>query len=256
MHFNAAEIAETNQSEGFDKYELAITSPSKARKCYFYGSQFHIRAKCPAKDPVCLLCIKVGHYAIVCQSTKQKSSSFLESSQLATLLTCSAKTDSLAKSCVNITINGSVVNALVDSGSTASFINPKQVQRLSLTILSSRETVLMVSSSLSAKMQGYCSATIVLHDQIYENVKLYVLPNLCADVILGQFNHENVTINYSCERRLSKICNLTSLNVSTPPLFKNLYPNCKPIITKSRRYSAEDRKFIAEEEERLLSERI
>ena len=44
--------------------------------------------------------------------------------------------------------------------------------------------------------------------------------------------------------------------MSPPPFFKNLDPNCKPIITKSRPYSAEDRKFIAEEVERLLSEGI
>ena len=53
VHFNAAEIKETDQSKGLDKHELAVTSPSKARKCYFYGSQFHIRAKCPAKEAVC-----------------------------------------------------------------------------------------------------------------------------------------------------------------------------------------------------------
>ena len=118
MHFNAAEIKETDQSKGLDKHELAVTSPSKARKRYFCGSQFHIRAKCPAKEAVCHLCKKVGHYARVCQSTKQKSSAFLENSQLATLLTCSGKTHPLAKSCINIMINGSVVNTLVDSGST------------------------------------------------------------------------------------------------------------------------------------------
>ena len=208
MHFNAAEIKETDQSKGLDKHEIAVTSPSKARKCYFCGSQFHIRAKCPAKDAVCHLCKKVGHYARVCQSTKQKSSALVESSQLATLLTCSAKTHPLAKSCINIMINGSVVNALVDSGSTDNFINPKQVQRLSLTILPTLETASMASSSLSAKMQEYCSATIVLHDQTYEDVKLYVLPNLCADVILGQnwqSNHESVTIKYGGERHPLKI---------------------------------------------------
>ena len=128
MLFNAAEIKETDQSKGLGKHEPAVTSPSKARKCYFCGTHIHIRAKCPAKDAVFHLCKKVGHYARVCQSTKQKSSTFLESSQLATLLTCSAKTHPLAKSCINTTTNGSVVNALVDSGSADNFINPKQAQ--------------------------------------------------------------------------------------------------------------------------------
>ena len=139
MHFTSAETKEPDQFKGLEKNEFAITSPGKARKCYFCALQFHTDTKCSTKDAVCHLCKKVGHYARVCQSTKQKSSAFLESSQLATLLTCSAKTHPLAKSCVNITINGSVVNALVDSGSTHNFINPKQMQQLSLTILSSCE---------------------------------------------------------------------------------------------------------------------
>ena len=33
MHFNAAEIKGTDQSKGLDEHELAVTSPSKARKC-------------------------------------------------------------------------------------------------------------------------------------------------------------------------------------------------------------------------------
>ena len=126
-------------------------------------------------------------------------------------------------------------------------------------ILPSRETVSMASFSLFAKMEGYCYATIVLHDQTYEDVKLCVLPNLCAGVILGQnwqSNHESVTIKYGGQRHPLKICYLAKLNVSPPPLFENLDPNCKPFITKPRRYSDKDRKFIAKEVERLLSEGI
>ena len=88
---------------------------------------------------------------------------------------------------------------------------------------------------------------------------MYILPNLCADVIIRQnwqSNHESAAINCEGEKHPLMMCYLTTLNISPTPLFENLDPNYKPIIRKSRRYSAKDRKFIAEEVERLLSERI
>ena len=52
------------------------------------------------------------------------------------------------------------------------------------------------------------------------------------------------------------VCNLTTLNISPPEPFANLSPDCRPIATKSRRYSQEDSKFIDAEVERLLREGI
>ena len=57
------------------------------------------------------------------------------------------------------------------------------------------------------------------------------------------------------EKRL-KICNLTTLNVSPPPLLKNLEPNYKPTAVKSRSYSKKDCQFISDEVNRLLFEDI
>ena len=99
----------------------------------------------------------------------------------------------------------------------------------------------------------------VLHDEIYEDIKLYMSPNLCAGVILGQnwqSNHDSFAIYYGGENYPSSICNLTKLNVSPFPLFENVDPNCKPIVIKSGRYSAEDSNFIAQEVESLLFEGI
>ena len=42
-----------------------------------------------------------------------------------------------------------------------------------------------------------------------------------------------------------KVYGLTALDVDPPPpLFQYLSADCKPIVTKSRRYSDEDREFI------------
>ena len=90
-------------------------------------------------------------------------------------------------------------------------------------------------------------------------MKLHVFPNLCADVILGQnwqAMHESFTINYGSEKPPVKICNLTTLDVTPPPLFQYLSPDCKPIATKLRKYSHEDQDFIKNETNRLLAEGI
>ena len=42
------------------------------------------------------------------------------------------------------------------------------------------------------------------------------------------------------------------MNVSPPPLFKNLTPDCKPIAIKSKRKSVSDAKFIHNETQKLL----
>ena len=47
-----------------------------------------------------------------------------------------------------------------------------------------------------------------------------------------------------------------ALNVSPPPLFRYLSPNIKPIASKSRKYSKEDKAFIKEETDHLLRESI
>jgi len=52
------------------------------------------------------------------------------------------------------------------------------------------------------------------------------------------------------------LCGLTSLHVDPPELFASLTAHCHPVVSKSRRYSLDDRKFIQEETRRLLQEGI
>jgi len=95
---------------------------------------------------------------------------------------------------------------------------------------------------------------------------------LCAAVLLGldfQSHLQSVTLQYNgplppltdsnrqylnCPSRPT--FNLSTLNVPPPSLFANLTPDCKPVATKSRRYSTEDRSFIRTEMQRLLNEGI
>lgn len=53
-----------------------------------------------------------------------------------------------------------------------------------------------------------------------------------------------------------KICNWTIANVKPFSLFNHFTGDCKPIATKSRKFSSEDYKFIQTEIQRLLKENI
>ena len=86
-----------------------------------------------------------------------------------------------------------------------------------------------------------------MNEKNYSNVKLYIMNDLCADIILGldfQSKHESVTIKYGGAEPPLVIGSLSTLNVSTPKLFEHLSKDCKPIATKSRKYNQADQEFI------------
>ena len=259
---NLAAASTTPQSNSDVVSELTekAASATTSKKCYFCGLKYHPISKCPARDAICNKCRKDGHYQRICQSKDAPSGS---SAALQTapynLLHASLIPSGLTKSCLLIEVNAETADALIDSGSTDNFIHPRHVVRCSLKIHSGFETVSMASSSSSKKLEGHCLATINVHGKSYPNVKLYVFPDLCADIILGQdwqAKHASVTIEYGGNNPPLKICNLTTLNVAPPLLFEHLTPQCKPIATPSRKYCQEDRIFIASEITRMLSEGI
>ena len=163
--------------------------------------------------------------------------------------------ESLKKACVGVLINGKSAQALVDSGSAHNFIHPDIVKSLGLVIYPTLEKVTMVSSSHSSKIEGYCYADIILKDRVYTNIKLYILSNLCTDIILGQNwqqQHESVTLCFGGAAPLVS----PTLHVEPPPLFQFLAPEYKPIASKSRRYCMEEKGFVATEINELLEEGI
>ena len=78
-------------------------------------------------------------------------------------------------------------------------------------------------------------------------------------MILGlqfQKQHKEVVFKFGGDKPPIEICNLTALNVQPPNLFANLFKDCKPIATKSRKYSNHDKHFIRQEIQNLLSSEI
>ena len=64
----------------------------------------------------------------------------------------------------------------------------------------------------------------------YKKVHLYVLPDLCADLILSldfQTQHQSITLKYGGKwPPLDLVCGLSLLNVKPPDLFANIVDDC------------------------------
>ena len=81
-----------------------------------------------------------------------------------------------------------------------------------------------------------------------------MIDNLCTDIILGtdfQELHESIDINYGGSKPALTFSALTSLKNQPPSSFSHLTTDCKPITTKSRKYSQSDRDYIKNEIQNL-----
>ena len=240
--------------------DRSFASAAANNKCFFCGNARHPRAKCPARDAICNKCQKKGHFAKVCRSepVTTVASTGMNHPTIASVTSVTGPS-ALSKAMCKIDLCGLEVECLIDSGSTESFIHPKLIKQKSITTYSSGKVVSMASASLSVKALGYCEVDITLKGRDYKNLRLYILPELCVDVILGldfQQQHESVTLKYGREQPPLTLCGLTTLSVDPPELFANLTADCYPVASKSRRYSFDDRKFIEKETQRLLREGI
>ena len=199
----------TNSSEGETEEEsVKVSARLQSKKCYFCGQSYHLRKNCPALDATCYLCGKNGHFSRVCQSKrlrnnakKSKSQSPSQSAALTPSLcvTTAACPGSLLKSSLSIKVNDKHLTALIDSGSSESYINSKVCQNLQLEIYPSESEIQMASSAVKTKSSGFCLVDVVIKDTAYESTRLNVLENLCSDVILGldfQSQHQRLIFEF------------------------------------------------------------
>ena len=278
-HYSVSAASDNTGSLTEDGHCIESSSASsygntKIPKCYFCGFGKHPRSKCPAKDLNCSKCSKKGHFARVCRSNPgntytTSSSAAMEQTSTSsdtyfggrtpTLASVVAATHKFSKSIVEFQINGIEVKALIDSGSEESFIHPSIVDKASLRVTESGKTISMATASLTMKTLGMCYASFQIGSKKYSDVKFSVLPNLCADLILGQdfqSRHEYVTLKYGGSDPPLTVCGLSTIDIEAPDLFANLTADCYPIAAKSRKYSVEDQTFIGSEIDRLMKEDI
>ncbi|KRX72265.1 Uncharacterized protein T06_5783 [Trichinella sp. T6] len=209
-----------------------VVAATRNPRCFFCGRSKHPRFECPAREATCNKCWKKGHYAKACRSSVSSST-----------------TASLS------TITGATL------ASTPVTLKASSILKLSngLKTIQSSEPISMASSALSSKALGCVTVDLKVQDRLYKSFRLRVLPHLCADVILGQdFHrmHESVTLNYGGNLPPLIICGLATLRVDPPRLFAHLSPDCRPIATTSRKFSAEDTDFIRNEVRTLLEDGV
>ena len=114
---------------------------------------------------------------------------------------------------------------------------------------------------MNTSITGCCTITLTLGDNVYNGIRLSVLKDLCSDIILGhnfQKLHKSLTIDMGRTKpdliiSNTSPCALSTATIDNISLFTNLLPGCKPIATKSRRFSFDDEDFIQGEIDRLLS---
>ena len=230
----------------------------KKTSCYNCGGQRHPkddRRVCPAKDAVCHTCGKIGHYAKVCKSARTHSSAAVL--PVATLASASP----VLSSTVMVNVFGRMVKGLLDTGSSENFISETFIKTIipRVRVLKRDSIVSMASSSLSLKLSGYCVANLSINGRCYDGVQLTILPNSCADVILGTpflRLHESITVDYGGSQQALTVCSYSKVEIPPVELFKNLTNDCRPIATKSRRFSPEDELFIRSEVQNLLQQDI
>ncbi|XP_069742885.1 uncharacterized protein [Narcine bancroftii] len=91
----------------------------------------------------------------------------------------------LTKAMKLIKVHGHYTNCLFDSGSTDSFIQSDLALRWGLDIIPTTQRISLATRSHSTGIKGYCIATLEVQGVTVTHFKLFVLPQLCAPVLLG-----------------------------------------------------------------------
>ena len=157
-------------------------SAGNSEKCFFCGYERHPRARCPARDKSCILCSKVGNFATVCNSNVRKeqvhnklgdnvsSQSRASNSHLSAL--SSRVPDTLKDSVVNVKVNEtSLLFALIDTGSSDSFISYKHVKFLKLKVYECNRVIIMAANNHSSSVMGHCFVYLEFEGHKHPNTK-------------------------------------------------------------------------------------
>ncbi|XP_054712929.1 uncharacterized protein LOC129222440 [Uloborus diversus] len=245
-------------NEAFDTLTTTAASISKKGQCYFCGGNRHSRNLCPAKNALCKLCSKRGHFQRVCLSRVVSAKEHPVASTDCIATVSAASLYCLRKSIIQIEVNSIKANALIDTGSSLSFIDHTFGKKCGIQILPYHGKITMANSSLFSDVVGQAQVNIKMQGYVY-NISILIMKNLCSDVLIGHDvlrNHSAVETTFSGSQPALKICNLAVAKVIPVSIFANLSQNCTPIATKSRRHSSADNRYMEAEIKRLLCEGI
>jgi hypothetical protein len=151
------------------------------------------------------------------------------------------------------------VNESQFEGSSGSYVSSHVMNTHTWKPEKSREKVTLASTSHSSSTEGHIFVTLSYNGITYDRVKLSILPNLCADVLLGHdflSQHQTVQIPFNGHKPPFTVCGVAAAIIEPPPLFEHLTPHYRPVATKSRRYNSDDEAFIGKEIKSLLDDGV
>ncbi|CAC5421075.1 unnamed protein product [Mytilus coruscus] len=131
----------------------------------------------------------------------------------------------LKKAVINVHVNDRPCKALIDTGSSESFIDRQFAQLMSVTIRDATGSVSMASSALSSPLVGICNVNLNIDGHFFPNMQLSIFNKLCCDVILGQDfmkRHDSIKISFGGSRPAVEInnsktvCGLAASSVDPP----------------------------------------
>lgn len=150
--------AKSDQAPDHVDATLSVTRSS----CFFCGYDRHPRSKCPARDAECKSCGKRGHFQKVCRSMNKTKHTASVASFLTSAITTAAAPSSLTKAITEIFVNGVPVQALVDTGSSESYISDKIVHSNNWEVHESTNEIVLASTSMLSKTEGHCFVSLSL----------------------------------------------------------------------------------------------
>ena len=254
--YGASAVQQSPDKQDSELTELAAVNQKSI--CFFCGNLRHPRFKCPARNAICNNCSKKGHFQKVCRANKTAGTTATVNPSLSGITTAAAPL-SLRKSVTEVIVNGIPLQALVDTGSTESYVSQSIVYEHNWIVHPSHNEIVLASTTSKSQTRGHCFVSLQHDDCSYPSIRLSVLANLCADVLLGHDFlqlHRSVTINFTGSRPPLNLCNVAAASICSPPLFAHLRADCRPIATRSRRHSPTDEVFITSEVKRLMRDGV
>ena len=223
------------------------------------SSKPHDYKKCRAKDLNCFKCGMKGHLSTVCRNVSGSSNNLANFRNEGSAVVVTSESvystednySNLSHAMVLANVQGKSYQTLLDSGSSKCFIRESIAKSLGIKTSRAGFKVGMAQSSNKVPITGSCKVNLMLLGMNYSDVTLYVMKDLCVEILLGRDFlelHKQVTFQFNGYRDELVVsagrCAVAVAKVETPSLFANLVPGWRPITTKSRRFNQIDKEFI------------
>ncbi|XP_042236977.1 uncharacterized protein LOC121876105 [Homarus americanus] len=151
---NAAAVT---SPEKIDSDDSPLSAATQQPNCYFCGGARHNLPQCPERDSTCHKCNKKGHFAKVCRSSR-----YSPATSSSTCAVLHSPTLAAISAISPVCLARSTATAIVDTGSSKSFVSNRYIQQKSLKCHPGSGHVSMTSSSLSLPVLGHCTVHITL----------------------------------------------------------------------------------------------